>query len=238
MVTENTGFRGVGANGGVEAILFDLDGTLIDTTDLIFRSYQHAFRDVLGTDMTREELYLGFGQPLPEAFASILARRETGLSPADLAAVIDRLVAVYRAFNREHHDDLAREFIGAREVLAELSRRGYRLGLVTSKTRDISLHGLRLVGLEGRFETAVFMEDSLLHKPHPDPILVALGRLGLRDRPGSVIYVGDSTHDVIAGRAAGTRTGAALWGPFPPESLRALAPTYTLGNLTDLLTIL
>lgn len=219
----------------MDIVLFDLDGTLIDTTDLIYRSYQHAFRTVLGTDMSREELFLGFGRPLPEAFAAVLAHRGVALPPADQVALVDRLVRVYRAFNRENHDRLAREFPGAPAVLAELRRRGYRVGLVTSKSRDIAEQGLRLVGLDGSFDVAIFAEDSVFHKPHPDPILAALDRLGRRDRPTSAVYVGDSTHDLLAARAAGTRSAAALWGPFPPESLRALAPTYAFASLGELL---
>ncbi|MGH2461348.1 MAG: HAD-IA family hydrolase [Chloroflexota bacterium] len=224
--------------GSIDIILFDLDGTLIDTTDLISRSYQHALTSVLGQPMAPDELFLGYGQPLPEAFGSILAhRRESPVGSTD-ATLVDRLIASYREFNVANHDLLAREFPGVRTILGELGRRGYVLGLVTSKGREIATRGLRLLDLTGVFHSLVFMEDSARHKPHPDPIWVALDRLGARDRPRCALYVGDSTHDLRAGRAAGVRTAGALWGPFPPESLAAEEPDYLLRAPDDLLDLL
>jgi pyrophosphatase PpaX len=215
--------------------LFDLDGTLIDTTELIFQSYQYAFAQILDLRVSTDELLLGYGQPLPEAFTAIL--RAVGQSQLIDARpeTIDLLIATYRAFNVRHHDALAREFPGVPETIAEIGRRGYALGVVTSKGREIARRGLRLIGLADRFSIAVFQEDTILHKPHPDPLWLALDRLGLRDRPDRVVYVGDSTHDLKAGRAAGVRTVAALWGPFPPASLFTLEPTYALATVAALL---
>lgn len=224
-------------NEQISCVLFDLDGTLIDTTDLISQSYQHALSSVMREPMTRDELFIGYGQPLPEAFASILAHRNVRLADREQSDLIDRLIASYREFNVAHHDALAREFPGVRSTLGELRRRGYPLGLVTSKARGIAERGLRLIGLADLFETAVFMEDSERHKPHPDPLLVALRRLGYHEQPSRALYVGDSTHDLRAGRAAGTRTAGALWGPFPPESLAAEEPDYLLESTTGLLEI-
>ncbi len=223
------------ANGQISCILFDLDGTLIDTTDLIYQSYQHALTSVLGEAMTRDELYIGYGQPLPEAFAAILAHRSVRLPDHEQSELIDRLIVSYRAFNVAHHDVLAREFPGVRSTLTELQHRGFPLGLVTSKARGIGERSLKVAGLDGIFDAAVFMEDSERHKPHPDPIWIALHRLGYRDQPARALYVGDSTHDLQAGRAAGTRTAGALWGPFPPESLAAEDPDYLLGSVVELL---
>lgn len=187
--------------------------------------------------MAPGELFLGYGQPLPEAFGSILAHRGVDLPPAEHAALIDRLIRSYREFNVANHDLLAREFPNIRPALGELEHRGYVLGLVTSKGREIATRGLRLLGLDDAFQTTVFMEDSQRHKPHPDPLWVALDRLGFRDRPRTALYVGDSTHDLQAGRAAGVQTAAALWGPFPPESLAAKEPDYLLAKPGELLQV-
>ncbi len=220
----------------VDSILFDLDGTLVDTTDLIFQSYQHAFERVLGLAVSTESLLLGYGQPLIEAFPAILNRYGGGPVDAERRSeLIDRLIQTYRAFNVEHHDRLIREFPGVRETLPMLRERGYRLGLVTSKSRGIAERGLQVAGLAALFDTQVFFEDTTRHKPHPDPLLLALDRLGLRAAPHRAMYVGDSTHDLIAGRAAGVRTAAALWGPFPEESLRALGPDYLFGSIEAVL---
>ena len=222
----------------VAVVLFDLDGTLIDTTDLISRSYQHALTSVLDQPMAPDELYLGYGQPLPEAFTSILAHRRVALGASEHATLIDCLIASYREFNLANHDRLAREFPGVRPILEELSRRDYVLGLVTSKGREIATRGLRLLRLDGAFQATVFMEDSERHKPHPDPLWVALDRLNSRDQARSALYVGDSTHDLRAGRAAGVQTAGALWGPFPPESLVAETPDYLLRTPSELLDVL
>lgn len=224
--------------GPVQVVLFDLDGTLIDTTDLIFQSYQHALGEVLGTTATHEELYLGYGQPLPEAFEAILQHRQILIRGQERAALIERLITSYRQFNQTHHDTLTREFPDVPSTLVELARRGYRLGLVTSKSRMMAERGLRLFGLDRCFQTTVCMEDSERHKPHPDPVWLALERLDHRDQPGQALYVGDSTHDLQAGRAAGVQTAAALWGPFPRESLLAQQPDYLLASIAELLEIL
>lgn len=222
----------------IAAVLFDLDGTLIDTTNLIFQSYQHAWQTEFGAPMDFEDLYVGYGQPLSVSFRAILDRR--GALPTDGSAdpLVDRLIQTYRVFNAEQHDHLARPFDGVREMLEALGARDVPTGLVTSKARLMALRGLDLMGLGGYFKTRVFAEDSTRHKPNPDPIWLALDRLGLRERPGEVVYVGDSTHDMAAGRAAGVRTAAALWGPFPETSLRELEPTYLLNTPRDVLGIL
>jgi pyrophosphatase PpaX len=217
------------------AVLFDLDGTLIDTTALIFQSYQHALSAVLGGPATADELFLAYGRPLYEAFGAILTSRGDASESDERTALIEQLVVTYRAYNVEHHDALAMGFPGVRETVEELRRRGYPIGLVTSKARGIAVRGLRLIGLETQLRAAVFMEDTSRHKPEPDPVWAALDRLELRDRANEVLFVGDSTHDLLAGRAAGVSTAAALWGPFPPESLLALRPDYALAAVDDLL---
>jgi pyrophosphatase PpaX len=210
----------------IDSLLFDLDGTLIDTTDLIFQSYQTALASVLDQSLTHAELFVGYGQPLPMSFGAMLDGRGLVLEPERRAATLDRLIAAYREFNVANHDRLAREFAGVRGTLIELKRRGYR---------GIAERGLILAGLAELFETQVFMEDSSRHKPFPDPLWVALERLGRREHPERAVYIGDSTHDLRAGRAAGVWTAPALWGTFTPESLRALEPDYLVDRVEDLL---
>jgi pyrophosphatase PpaX len=223
--------------GSVDRLLFDLDGTLIDTTDLIFRSYQHALQEVLGVTASDEELYLGYGRPLPESFAAILEHQGVSLPPDQLSALIGDLVGTYRTFNVAHHDTLARPFPRVQTTLDELRRRGYRLGLVTSKGKVIAERGLRLIGLADAFDATVCQEDTTRHKPNPDPVWHALDLLDRRAQPETALFVGDSTHDLRAGRAAGVQTGAALWGPFPPDSLLALDPDHVFTTIADLLVL-
>ncbi|HET8678111.1 MAG TPA: HAD-IA family hydrolase, partial [Blastocatellia bacterium] len=107
--------------------------------------------------------------------------------------------------------------------------------VVTSKSRELAKRGLNICSLDGLIDEAVFLEDSDRHKPDPQPIHVALDRLGARaDRAA---YVGDSPHDIAAGRAAGVRTVAALWGPASRADLESAQPDWLAENLDSLLDI-
>lgn len=151
------------------------------------------------------------------------------------SSIVDRLLAEYRLYNVAHHDLLARPFAGAGEVLTELRRRGYVTAVVTSKSRELGLRGLRLCSLDRLIDSAVFLEDTEVHKPHPEPILAALRLLSKSSEAAA--YVGDSRHDIIAARAAGVRSVAALWGPAPRNELEREQPDVLAESITDLLGI-
>ncbi len=208
--------RGAAA-GTVDTILFDLDGTLIDSIELIFESYEHALRAHGLEPPSRAELLLGLGTPLAAQFAAL------GLDAAGAAAV----TATYRAHNLARHDALVRPYDGALEAVRGLKAAGLRLGIVTSKRGDAARRGLARCGFEpDLFETVVALDDVQRHKPHPEPVLTALARLG-RQAHGAV-YVGDSPHDAAAGRAAGARVAVAGWGPFRREHFADAAPDWWL----------
>ena len=161
--------------------------------------------------------------------------REKFISANTEDSIVEELIVAYRTFNALNHDTLARPFDGTREVLTELRRRGYLVGVVTSKGRELGLRGLKLCSLDALIDSAVFLEDTTAHKPHPEPILAALRKLGTE--AGSAAYVGDSGHDIIAAHAAGVRTVGALWGPLPRTTLEREAPTFVAESITDLLQI-
>jgi phosphoserine phosphatase len=144
------------------AILFDLDGTLIDTTDLIMRCFHHSWRTVCGLEHTREAILTTFGIPLREAMKRLLTQTN-GLEPADIEALVDRLLLEYRTFNVANHDQLAFPFAGVRQVLEQLRASGYRIGLVTSKGRELATRGLQLCALSELIDAAVFLEDTTTH---------------------------------------------------------------------------
>jgi pyrophosphatase PpaX len=219
----------------VRAILFDLDGTLIDTTELILRCFDHSWQCVLGCGNTRQALIETFGMPLKEAMVKLLEAREPNGKKLAEDGLVERLLAEYRSFNLSNHDALATGFEGVAGVIAELRERGYRTGVVTSKSRELATRGLRLCALESLIDTAVFLEDTTRHKPGPEPILVALDRL--KAAPFEAAYVGDSCHDIVAGRAAGVITVAALWGPSPRSALECERPDHFAGSVEELLGI-
>jgi len=214
------------------AVLFDLDGTLIDTTDLILLSCVHTFERHVGTTPSREALIATFGRSLPEALREFA--RDVGLADPETAA--DQMLATYRAHNDEHHDALIREFPGVRGMLDALQRGHHRLGVVTSKREGTARRGLDRYNLAHYFEIALFHDDTDRHKPDPEPLLAAASRLGLS--VDDVVYVGDSVHDIAAGRAAGIRTIAALWGPFARADLERAGPDSAAETPRDVLRLL
>jgi pyrophosphatase PpaX len=109
------------------------------------------------------------------------------------------------------------------------------LAIVTSKHRRATLRGMELCGLTRHVSEIVTPEDVRSPKPHPEPVLLALDRLGVE--ADEAVFVGDSPHDLVAGRAAGTRTAAALWGPFPRASLLAETPDFLLETQDEILAL-
>jgi pyrophosphatase PpaX len=198
------------------AVLFDLDGTLIDTVDLILASYRHTV-EVHGLDPVSDEVWLeGLGIPLRVQF-----RRFTS-EPARIAD----LIATYLDHNRVHHDALVGQYPGVLEEVRRLRESGVRLGVVTSKMHGGLEQGITAGGFDGLFEVLIGADDVENPKPHPEPVLRALNRLGVD--PSDAVFVGDSPHDMAAGRAAGVRTAAAEWGPFARSVLEAQAPDVWL----------
>ena len=198
------------------AVLYDFDGTLADSTELIMRSYRHTMDTHLGQAPPDEEWLSGFGMTLETQIARF-AR-----STAEAEAMLD----TYRVFQREHHDGMVAPFPGTLATLEALQRRGVGLAIVTSKHREATLRGMDLCGIVDHFPVIVTPEDVASPKPHPEPVLFALERLGVRAE--EAVFVGDSPHDVAAGRAAGTFTAAALWGPFPRAALERERPDWLL----------
>jgi len=207
-------------------VLFDLDGTLIDSGPMIIASMKHAARTVLGREIPEEVLAAAVGGP------GLLAQMRA-LDPER----VDELVEAYRRHNAPLHDELE-AFWEVIEVLPRLRAEGRRLGIVTAKRRETArLAFQRLPGLEESFEVIVTAEDTDRHKPHPDPILKALERL--RARPEEAAYVGDSPFDVQAAKAAGVFSVAVGWGRIHSlERLRREEPDAICERAEDLLAVL
>ena len=206
----------------LSTFLFDLDGTLIDSIELILRSYRHTMRLHRGHEPSDDVWMQGLGTPLWVQF------RHFTEDPAEIEA----MVATYRAYNLAHHDELVRPYDGVVEAVLALRDRGKTLGLVTSKMRSGALRGLRVAGLEDAFRVIVGADEVVHPKPHPEPVLMALERLGAP--AAGAVFVGDSRHDVECGRAAGVKTAAVLWGPFDRADLEDLEPDYWLERPADL----
>ena len=208
------------------AVLFDLDGTLIDSIALILGSMRHAFAKCDRVIPTDDEWLTGVGIPLRTMFQRYASE--------DVA--IDQLIAAYREHQLANHDSLVRCYDEVPQTLAALERAGHPLAVVTSKGDLLAQRGLELVGIAGYFETIVTCDSCMRHKPHPEPVLTALERLGYE--PEEALFVGDSVHDIEAGNAAGVETVAALWGPFSREQLAVARPKRYIDRIGDLLQVL
>jgi pyrophosphatase PpaX len=201
------------------AALFDFDGTLVDTTDLIYESMRHATGEVLGREVSREVLMANVGQPLP--------RQMELLSAEHAGALLDS----YRLHNEENHDALIKEFPGVEDSIARLRSAGIRVAVVTSKRRPSVEMALKTFpGLGEVVDAWVTMEDTTEHKPRPEPLLKGLELLGNVPREEAA-YVGDSPFDVAAAKAAGVRSVAVSWGAFSEETLRAAEPDHLVADL-------
>lgn len=211
---------------GFSAILFDLDGTLIDSIELILSSYHHTLLHHRGS-VPPDEIWLsGLGTPLRQQLTKFTE------DPAEL----DAMAETYRAHNMANHDRLVRAYPGTVEAVGELKKRGAKLAVVTSKLREGALRGLRHCGFDGIFETLVCADDVDRPKPNPEPVMKAVRLLGVE--PSQAAFVGDSRHDLVAGKRAGVTTAAALWGPFDRDALVASEPDLWLSYPAELVGLL
>ncbi|HZS07212.1 MAG TPA: HAD-IA family hydrolase [Blastocatellia bacterium] len=217
-------------------VLFDFDGTLVNTTPLILRCFRATWQKMFGFELADAAYIQTFGIPLDTAMALMLrqmADEKQITALADHDSVAEEMVTTYRAFNHEWHDQMIQPFAGVDETLRELKRRGCRLGVVTSKKRVGAERGMRIFRMIDYFEVSVCAEDTQNNKPHPEPLLCAMKSLSAG--PHETIYLGDSTHDIVAGRAANVATAAAAWGPFGRSELEILQPDYLLDEPAGLL---
>jgi len=209
----------------IRTVLFDLDGTLIDSVRLILDSYHHTLATHGLPPRSDEEWLAGVGTPLTVQFADWRNDPET----------LQALIATYREYNLKHHDRMVTVYPGVVEVVRALKADGVTTGLVTSKNRAGALRGLTLVQLEALMDVLVCADEVENPKPHPEPVEKAV-RLLSAD-PRATVYVGDSVHDMLSGRAAGVRTAAVLWGPFGRAHLEGAQPDYWLERPEELLTL-
>ncbi len=186
----------------IKVILFDFDGTLINTNDLIFKSYEVAFQEVFNRKIEMEEILTLYGKPL---YPSLMKYGEEG----------ERLYQIYREYNEIHHDELVKTFPGVYEGIKALAKNGYKLGIVTSKRIHLVKRGLDILGLFDMFEVIVTPDETKETKPHPEPIFFGCEKLGVE--PQNAMYVGDSVFDMQAGQAAGTELCAVKYSVTPKE---------------------
>ncbi len=206
----------------LRGILFDNDGTLVDTHSLIMESFEYATQRLLGRTISEEEVAATGGRPLDEQML-IFAQGDQ-----ELAAELSH---VYREYNHAIHDERIRAFDGVEEGLAKLHEHGFSMGVVTSKMRWLALRGLEACGIERYFGCCIGADSCEQHKPHPAPLIMGARELGLD--PETCAYVGDSPFDIQAANAARCVSVAALWGMFDQEDVRRQNPAYAFSSFAE-----
>jgi pyrophosphatase PpaX len=207
---------------GPEAVLFDLDGTVVDTIPHILESFRHATADVLGEALPDDVLMHYVGVPLAAQMRYF----------TDDEAIAERLLASYREFNRRTHDEMARLYPNTRATLEILAGAGLPMAIVTSKSRMMAERAIDLFGLGGYFPVVVTADDTPTHKPDPQPVLYGASLLGVD--PARAVYVGDSPADIESGKGAGAGTVAATWGVASRERLEAVLPDAIINDIAEL----
>lgn len=207
----------------INTLLFDLDGTLINTNELIIESFLHTLHSYYPNQYKREDVLPFIGPTLYDTFTSINPEKT------------EEMVKVYRKFNHEQHDMLVTEYETVFETIRTLKEHGFKLGIVTTKIRDTVNMGLKLTKLDQFFDVVVTLDDVENAKPHPEPVLKALAQLD--SKPEEAIMVGDNHHDVEAGKNAGTQTAGVSWSIKGREYISSYNPDYLLERMSDLLPI-
>ena len=198
-----------------------MDGTLVDTYELILVSFRHTVREVLGRDYPDDVLMAKVGQPLDVQMWDF----------TDDEAMHDRLRDVYRAYNAEIHDRFIKRFPGTREAVERIMAAGLPVGVVTSKRHAPAMAALASCGISDLFDVVVGSDDWPEHKPAPGPVLRGCELLGVA--PDACAYVGDSPFDMQAGNAADCTTVAATWGMFAADVLAAENPAVMCSDLGE-----
>lgn len=205
-------------------ILFDLDGTLLDTNELIIGSFLHTLGHFLPDKVfTREDIIPHMGKTLTDMLQLFDQER------------VEEMIQVYREHNISNHDQIVTIFPGVQEVVKELHKRGIKLGIVTTKQRNTVEMGLKLFDLMQYMGSIVTLQDVENPKPHPEPILKAMAELGAL--APETLMIGDSRYDIEAAQRAGIDSAGVAWSLKGTEHLKQFSPTYMLEKMQDLLQI-
>ena len=182
----------------INTVLFDFDGTLVNTNDVIIASWQHTYMYYLGREESLEKITACFGEPL----LLTMEREFPEVDPRESAEV-------YRNFQKENADELVKIFPGIKELLESLKTDGFRMGVVTSRTRESAQRYMDMFGIGDYFDEMVSCDDTDIHKPNPEPILLCLKKMGITAE--EALMVGDSPFDIKCANNAGVKSVLVGW---------------------------
>ena len=205
----------------ITTLLFDFDGTLLDTNELIIQTFQYVLGNHYPGKYERIDILPFLGPTLYESFDSVEPEKT------------EQLIEEYRAWNKSMHDELSIEFDGVSETMRLLKTAGMKMAIVSTKRKDMIMRGLELLDVEGVFDEVIAMDDVTKTKPDPEPILLALERLGAN--ADEALMIGDNYHDIVGGQNAGVRTAGVAWSAKGEAFLQTFNPDYMLQHISELL---
>ncbi|MDP1394376.1 pyrophosphatase PpaX [Lysinibacillus capsici] len=207
----------------VKALLFDFDGTLLNTNDLIIQTFMHVLNERFPGQYSPKDCLKFIGPSLKQTFNDIAPGEE------------DDLIEMYSAWNIAHHDDLVSQYPDVVSTLEQLKAQGIKLAIVSTKRNETIDRGLVILGATHLFDVRIGTDDVNNVKPDPEPVLLALERLGIEK--DYAIMIGDNSHDIEAGHRAGVRAAGVAWAIKGEAYLQQYQPEYMLQHMSDLFDI-
>lgn len=206
-----------------KALLFDFDGTLLDTNDLIIQTFMYILDERFPGQYSTQDCLKFIGPSLKQTFDEI--------TPGET----DSMIMKYKEWNTAHHDELVKSYDEVAETLVALHKEGIKLAIVSTKSREGLARGLKVLDVAHLFEVIIGSDEVTHVKPHPEPVLLALDKLGVKKE--EAIMIGDNSHDIEGGKNAGVRTAGVAWSAKGESYLQQFNPDYMLHHMRDLLEI-
>ncbi len=207
----------------VDTILFDLDGTLIDSNEIIIKSYQHAFKTVFpNLKVPRKTIIEAIGPPLRVIFSKY----------TDDLIVVEKLIKHYRSYYTANESKYYALYDNVHKVLKVLKKKKIQLAIVTSKFKVAAWPSFKHFKLDRYFDVFIALDDVKKPKPDKEPVLRALAHF----KNPKAIMIGDNQSDLLAGKNAGILTGGVAWSIKGEASLKAVHPDYIFKSMEDILT--
>ena len=204
-----------------DTVLFDFDGTIMDTNEVIIQSWQETFRTLAGREEDRDVLLKTFGEPLEYTMQNFFPE-----------VPVEKGLEIYRGYQRDNFLNDIQLFPGIRDLLDELSARQIKMALVTSRLKHTTMQAIDKFDMEKYFGYVVTADDVTRHKPDPQSALIALDRIG--SQPDQTIMIGDTLFDILCARNAGCTSVLVSWSLSLADKLKdGFAPEEEPDRIID-----